>query len=241
MLIDIAIVDDNEHFCFQLEEMLLEYEKTSIYKFNIEVFNSGQKLIEFTKQPEYKTNLLFLDIEMPGINGVEVGRQLSEILKNNFIQIDYVTHNDSYVKELFEIRPMGFVDKPITKEKIYKQLNIYIDVYCRKPQYFEYGSKKSTEKIEIKEILYIESQSHSNVIFLCNGEEISYSGNLCDVLSSDCGNCFIQIHKSLVVNKIHIKAYKKDNVILSDNKEILISKHYKKAVNEYILNVDNNF
>ncbi len=71
-------------------------------------------------------DLLFLDIELPQINGVAVGRYIRETIKNEIIQIAYISSKQKYAMELFEMHPINYLVKPLTYEKIAKVIDKFL-------------------------------------------------------------------------------------------------------------------
>ena len=137
MEIKIAICDDEDYICVQLEEMLIELLKERGIASDIDVFTSGESLCMELERQEY--DFIFLDIELPKQNGIEVGRIIREKFLNELVQIAYISANEIYAMELFEIRPIHFLIKPLQKEVIAKLMDRYLlikqydmQVYCYK-------------------------------------------------------------------------------------------------------------
>ena len=102
----IAICDDEEIVCSQFEQVLEPYiwEK----KIDLDVFYSGEELIEVLAEGQH-FDLIFLDIELCMMNGVEVGKYIRNKLGNENVQIVYISAKRQYAMELFETRPMNFL------------------------------------------------------------------------------------------------------------------------------------
>lgn len=74
-MIDIAICDDNIHICSEIENILLKYQKINYLKFNIDVFSDGKNFIKHLDLGN-KYQILFLDIEIGNITGVDIGKYI---------------------------------------------------------------------------------------------------------------------------------------------------------------------
>ena len=122
----IAVCDDDEIICSEIERIILEYGSRD--EINVEVFLSGEEFCKFLSDGEM-FDLVFLDIELKQINGIEVGRRIREELKNEIIQIVYISALDSYYRALFDVRPMHFLHKPLEPEKIIKDIDLFNLVY----------------------------------------------------------------------------------------------------------------
>ena len=118
MSFKIAICDDEKVICNSMFNLLQEISKSISICFETDCFTSGEKLCTEMKTTNY--DLIFLDIELPKMNGVAVGKHIRENLKNEFVQIAYISSNQEYAMELFEIRPINFLVKPLNYENISK-------------------------------------------------------------------------------------------------------------------------
>lgn len=94
-MFSIAICDDQNAICSEIETILLEYQKLTMQEIQIEVFYSAEKLNTFMEY-EHNFDLIFLDIEMEGLNGLELGRKIREEMDNQITQIVYVSGKESY-------------------------------------------------------------------------------------------------------------------------------------------------
>lgn len=104
----IAVCDDDKAVCAEIEDALMEYSKRHCMKINVDVFYSGESLLKYMEKGN-NFDLLYLDIEMDPVNGVEVGRQMRRVHKNYSIEIVYISANDGYDRQLFEVQPLHFM------------------------------------------------------------------------------------------------------------------------------------
>lgn len=117
----IAICDDEKTVCSEIESIIIKYKSQCVAELDVEVFYSGEELCGFVSQGNY-FDLIFLDIEMQLLNGVEVGLKLRHEMDNQTTQIVYVSCRESYYRELFEVRPLNFINKPVTSSKIIEEI-----------------------------------------------------------------------------------------------------------------------
>ena len=85
-MINIAICDDNINICSEIENILLEYKNENNVKFNIDIFNSGNKFLEYLTLG-YTYDILFLDIQIGDLTGVDVGDFIRNKLKDRYMKI----------------------------------------------------------------------------------------------------------------------------------------------------------
>lgn len=153
----IAICDDELMICSQIEDIILKISNEISEKIEVEVFYSGEELCEYMLN-QSNFDLIFLDIELKLLNGVQVGRKIREEMKNDIVQIVYISGKQGYAMDLFEIRPMNFLVKPLSKEKITQVVKKFIELSRRGNQYFQFNIGKTLYKIPLKDILYFESE-----------------------------------------------------------------------------------
>ena len=117
-------------------------------KYEIDVFNIGEALCDEMERTEY--DLIFLDIELPKMNGVQIGTYIRETKKNDVVQIAYISSKQGYAMELFDVRPINFLVKPLQEEKVQEVLNAYVKINGGKTDLFRYKKGFAIHKIEIE-------------------------------------------------------------------------------------------
>ncbi|MFV0343802.1 MAG: LytR/AlgR family response regulator transcription factor [Anaerocolumna sp.] len=145
-MLKVAICDDEMYVCSQLENILIELSKVLPKKIEVDVFFSGESLYQFLSDGAY-FDMIFLDIELQMLNGVETGKKIRDELHNEITQIVYISGKDSYAMELFEIRPLNFLIKPLQEEKIEEVVKKAIELSGKFNLFFEYKVSRSKNKI----------------------------------------------------------------------------------------------
>jgi DNA-binding LytR/AlgR family response regulator len=236
-MIRIAIVDDECYLCSYIEKVLLAYNRVSTYDFNIEVFKSGEDMFQYIDKFQ-NFDLIFLDIEMEGFNGVEIGKIIRGHYRNNITQIVYITACEGYERQLFQVRPMDFLEKPLTNSVIVETVEKYIRLYANMEQLFAFTYHRKQMKVPYKEIVYFKSDDKKIEMYM---EDKSYCfyGKLNDIVSRlPCE--FIIIHKSYIVNRMYIKKYGYDCVTMINHQELPISQNYRKDVRKLLSSKSNS-
>ena len=108
----VAICDDESAICTQIERIVEKFSRQEAVAMDVELFLSGKVLCRFIES-EHSFDIIFLDIELGDINGVEVGKFIREKQNDQVVQIVYISAQTKYCMELFDIRPMNFLEKPI--------------------------------------------------------------------------------------------------------------------------------
>ena len=232
-MLRIAICDDEEIICRQLEDMLFEIGDRINLKIESEIFYSGEELYRFLFRGN-RYDIIFLDIELNRINGVEVGRRIRDELKDEFTQIVYISCNEGYAMELFDVRPLNFIIKPLGEEKIEAVLTKAAKLLDKENKFFEYRNGNVTFSVPLREILYFESCGRK-VNMILENEIKTFYGKLSSV-EDKVKNCdFIIIHKSYLINFNYCTEYNYEYVKMSNQEILTISQNNRKAVRERLL------
>lgn len=226
----IAICDDEITICSAIEQVILDYSKTCLETIDVEVFTSGEELCRFMEEEE-DFDLIFLDIELMKMNGIEVGKKIRDEMKNEIVQIVYISGKDNYYLELFEVRPMHFLHKPIEAEKIIKDVEKAMDLSGRLNNFFTYKQNHNTYKVAIKDILYFEAENRQ-VKIITNKSVIKFYGSLEEVYREVEKYHFLYIHKSYVVNYAHISRFGHKEVTMSNDTVLPISQQRRRQILE---------
>lgn len=232
-MLRIAVCDDDRAICCQLESMLADIGASINKSVEIEVFFSGEELCRFLFNG-YKYDLIFLDIELFQINGVEVGKKIRGELNDEITQIVYISGKESYAMDLFEIRPLNFLIKPLSREKVEEVIKKFLRISEKNNCIFEYRSGNVSFSILLSEILYFESDGRKVNIALGDTKK-SFYGKLSDVEEQLNSKDFIMIHKSYLVNYRHVIEHAYDYVRMSNREVLAISQNNRKAVREKLL------
>ena len=231
----VAICDDMKPVGNILEEMVMEYAKINHKKIGTEVFGSGQELIDYMASG-YEPDLLFLDIEMPEMDGVEVGKQIRNDIGLKQMKLVYVSGYDGYDRMLFQNQPMNFMKKPCTRESVFNNLKLAEELLGVGDAIFHFRSNNIDKNIKIKDIMYFESVGRKMHIVLKNQIEEFY-GTLKDIEEQLKKYDFIRINKSFMVNYHQAQAFTKKEVVMNNGQHILIGRAYKTEVNHRLMDL----
>lgn len=233
-MIYIAVCDDDRSVCSQIENALLEYEKKHRMKMTIDVFYSGETLVQYMGQ-NHRYDLIYLDIEMGTMNGVEVGRILRKEHKNFSTEIVYISGKDGYDRQLFDVQPLHFIAKPIDESSVIDDLELALERAHKLGGYFQYKKGYDTYKVAISEIIYFESLNREVKMVTTKGTEFFYS-SLSEVMLSVAQYQFLQIHRSYLINYHHASILRYSEVVMSDGTTLPISKSKREEFRKLQIN-----
>lgn len=226
------ICDDEKSTCSELEEIILKYAKEKRVPLVTEVFYSGDILLDYLKRE--KINILFLDIELPGKDGVMVGKYIREVLEEENIFLVYISSKENYALQLFQNRPFDFLVKPIEQAKIYHVLDNICRISGKNSAEFKFQVQNSTYCILYKDILYFQSDGRK-INIVMKKEVRTFYGKLNEIEEKLPENLFLRIHKSYLVNKSYVKGFTYEWVKMLNGDILNISKINRADVRRKIL------
>ena len=232
-MLRVAICDDDKALCMQLKGMIDEIIENTDEVYEITVFCTGEELCDLLYNGIHY-DIIFLDIELCEINGVEVGKKIREEFNDELTQIVYISAKDSYAMDLFDIRPLNFLVKPLKTEKIESVLKTAKKILGTSNQYYEYKIGNVNFNVLLNDILYFESSGRKVKIIL-KDDVTEYYGKLSEVEEKLKNSDFFFIHKSYFINYNHVIEYSYEYVKMSNNEVLGISQNNRKAVREKLL------
>lgn len=228
----IGICDDGENICASIENMLLQYAKEKNIQIDTNVWYTGEGLKKYLETGG-QLDILFLDIELFRMTGIEVGDYIRNQLDDMGMQIIYISGKVSYAQQLFKTQPLDFLVKPISQSQISDVLEMAFRVMKHKNEKFEFRQGKDYYYVPMGDIVYFGSEGRKVKIVTLK-ETFEFYGRLKEIakrLPED----FIIIHKSYIVNKEYIFRYAYEMVELMNGTILTISPANRKRVRERIL------
>ena len=226
----IAVCDDMPIECADIAKQIENILKQSDIDFVIKKFFGGQELI----QAREGFDIIFLDIKMPKISGMDLAKKLREQGKQSLII--FITSASEYVFEAFDVEAFQYLLKPIQNDKLKIVLEkaikrIQIDVNT---DFLIISADRQTKKVFLKDILYIESVGRIAKIHCNEGTLETYEqiGVLENKLS---GKSFFRCHKCFLVNLNYVDAFNRTEVSLENGEKIMLAKRRYEDFQKIIL------
>lgn len=218
--LNIAVCDDEKYYRQYIKELIAEYLVKEDILFHIGEFADGE---DFCKEESniQKYDVIFLDIEMEGMNGMDVACKIRE--KNKEMDIVFITVMSDYVYDGYKVRAMRYILKP----NMEKDLPDYLKGMLKERKYFEEKMEFSfiggKRKVLLKEIFYIESKAHK-LIFVKEEETLHVYGKISDIESKLIDYHFVRCHQSFLVNLKNVETIKNYWIYLSNGTKIPVSR-----------------
>ena len=205
---NIAICDDETEYANDIRVHLNQYSSEHGLTIDIYDFNSGEEILASNTV----FDIAFLDIEMEGINGIEVGRELQKA--NPDLVLIYVTAYNHYLDDALDLGITRFFDKPIDSQRFYEGMDKAISkIDNTEMRFYLKDSNKGVVTIRSKDIIFVEIIGRKTKIHTKSHEYLSKDG--IKVWKARLNKSYFEIpHNSYIINTNFITYYCKDYIML---------------------------
>lgn len=229
----IAIVEDCKEHSELIKQYIDNWSRMSEEKVAIRQFDSAEQFL-FHSENATEIDTIFMDIQMPGLSGVELARKIRE--KNHQVAIVFTTGIDDYMEEGYELEATHYLLKPVSEEKVRRCLDKISEKQKKKEHYIILHGEEDTFRIAESNIWWVSALGHKVIVGM---EE---AGGVKRIhLSNSMGEMekilfqlpeFVKSHRSYIVNLKHVKSIRKADIIMDNGDEIPLSRRMYKEVNE---------
>lgn len=226
----IAVCDDEK----DVRELIMAGIRKQYPDEDIVSYSSGEEVIAGAQT----IDILFLDIQMPGINGMEAAEKIRE--KHREIIIIFVTANERYVFRAFDVGAFHYLVKPFSDSKFEEVLNHAVEQYDRSNQTDREEESKNILiksggihiKVNLDEVLYAEVFNRKIMLHKRN-ENIEYYGKLSE-LEKCAGSDFFRTHRAYLVHFKYVEKYDMTTVYLEKGTALMAKQNYSEFVKRYL-------
>jgi len=229
----IAICDDQPRELKIISEYITEYLDAHTLEAEIKEFLHSDQLLTAIESESF--HLYILDIVMPMINGLELGREIRRFDRE--AQIIYATTEPQFALQAYAASPINYLIKPIDKRKLFDTLTLAISrADLAEEQTFAVKTAESLRIIKLSDIICCEYRSHAVIFSLTNGEEVS-SRTFRENFSEYCASIlrdrhFLQCHTSFIINLRRVERFAKDSFTVCGGKIVSIAAKQYPAVRD---------
>jgi DNA-binding LytR/AlgR family response regulator len=243
LILKVAICDDDEVYRKDILHHLFEYMFKTDIELSISEYESGDALLsDYHSKGDF--DLVFLDVEMPGKNGLKIADEIRNFDKELYIV--YVSSYPQYMQDSFKVHPYYYLSKPVTFENIAHVLSDIVDsVKDKNVLYSVINSNGDEIPVNIKRIIYIETldSKSKTLIFHLNSEKIIGKGTISE-WERKLNNCeFYLCNRNTLVSILNVKYIKGNEVVLNNSDVITMSrnktKELKKKFSKLIITYNN--
>lgn len=207
-MINILICDDDWNILEQVSGLVTDWGKKNMVDFCIDTKSSG----EFINSNSAYYDIALIDIEMPGINGLELAEKIKK--NNPDVIVIVITSFQNYLDSAMKIHVFRYLSKPIDTERFYNNFAEAIETHNKLSKTVTIESRGEISLVKTSDILYIENLKHGSKIVAKSAE---YKTNIKPkewhkIINQP--NCFVHSHTSIIVNLQNVVGLNKDTVFL---------------------------
>lgn len=227
-----AIVDDRVEDSGFVEKILNKWANERNISVKTQLFPSAESfLFQFAEEKDY--DILLLDIEMPGMDGVTMAKQIRII--NETVQIIFISGYSDYISEGYEVSALHYLLKPVREEKLMEVLDRALNKIEKNEGYLELKSSGELLRIPYHEIKYIDV--YQNYVTVHGKEEYSIKRSLSDIFK-ELDERFYKAGRSLAVNLDYVRRVSKTEIRLSDGAALPLPRGAYEGINRAIIERD---
>ena len=218
----IAICDDDVEFLDVTGSLIEKWAKEKGLSLTLHRFQNGDSLVRALQKE--CVDLLFLDIVMPLLNGIEIAKELRN---NNYtIPIIFLTSSREFAVDSYEVKALNYLLKPVSEERLFGVLEDFLKVFEKPIQNFIAQTQSGFCKINMAEVNYLEAQNKQVNVYLTNGTciKIRELFSKCEeIFSQEKG--FLKCHRSYIVNLNQVAEFTKTQIATNNNAVIPVSRN----------------
>ena len=227
----ILICDDDALIIEQLQKYIqIYFEDHGVKCPELVCFFDGESLLA----DDGEKDILFLDIEMPGMNGIYVGNELKK--KNNNIIIFIVTSYSEYLDEAMRFHVFRYLSKPLDKQRFFRNMKDAVDLYNTMTVKLPIETKQGVHTLPATSIIAVEAQGRKVIVHttLRDFESVHNMQYWQNLLPK---NCFFQTHRSFIINFEHVTDFDHTLIHMADSQfhAYLTRRKYSKFKESYLL------
>lgn len=222
----IAVCDDEQRFLDDISGIIEDiYKSLDIIT---ERFTDGNELLKSFRSAPY--DLVFLDIEMPDMDGISLAEKLREM--SNEVSIVFLTGHVEYAINGYEVNALRYLTKPADRRKV-KDVIDKVMGDLNKDKIIWIRTDMGEMKLKLSDILFIESQNQ-NVVINTSLDSYSVRGNMNDYEVNLTPEGFFRIHRSYLVSLGKIQRVSEKDVIMDDGTSLPVSRSKRTALKDVL-------
>lgn len=234
-MIHIAICDDEKYISDNIKVFASDFFRKKNREIQLRTFSSGEELLGYDGQ----IDILFLDIQMKGMDGIETAKRLRAGRFKGFLI--FITVLREMVFESFEVQAYDYLVKPVEETRLEKTMErIYTSMCSASEDSLLVQKGYEGRIIQKDEIVFCEIIDRKIYLNLVSGEVLDYYERI-ENLETKLGDRFYRCHRSYLINLKHLKGYKNGTAYMDGGREVpvsrLRSKEFSGVVLQYMKNM----
>ena len=226
----IAICEDIDIERKIIREKIDRFFQNANLRYLVKEYSSGETLLAEYQDGAAVFDLIFMDIGLGGMNGIDTSIQIRKM--DQFVNIAFLTSSRDYAIDGYEVGAIAYMIKPVEDEKFITLLSRL--TRTEKPKSLTLKMRGRRKDFDYRDIVYIESRGHRIILHLSDGTEESAYYKLDEIETMLTDDVFIRTHKSYLVNMDFIRNAEEDFEMIT-GAVVPIRRHGKKEIiNRYL-------
>lgn len=234
MLLRIAYCDDEPENGRKIQEFISQMEVQTDIEFTFDYYISGIVLLEkLENKPDYY-DVVFLDMEMPQLNGIELAEKIRRIASGDII-ITFLTSYPEYMQQSFSVQAFQYLLKPLSYESFKKEIIRTIDFLKKDDRSILVINQTSGQEVvlRLKNIIAIEKQKGNAVMEISLEKGVTNAkGNITDYEGILLENNFIRVSRNCIVNMRYIHSFFGHEIEMTNGKRVEMSRRKVTEIKE---------
>lgn len=223
----IAICDDNPIDSSYVSKLVVNWSLASKHMVSIRTFPSAEAfLFEYAGNQQY--DILLLDIEMSGMNGVALAKEVRR--GNNAVQIVFITGFPDFIAEGYDVSALHYLIKPVHANKLSSVLDRAAINLAKNAACVIFTVKGEAVRTQIRDIASVEAHAHACTVATAK-EEFEVNSSLSDI-EKLLDDSFIRCHRSYIIGIRYIKSILKTEITLDNGAKVPLSRSNYNKVNQ---------
>jgi len=199
ILIHIGICDDSADDIRILTKAIYAYDPS----FRISTYSDGKSLIEDCEDDPIIFDILFIDIYMPGLNGIKTAERIRTLLHDT--KIIFISSSKEHYQETYDVFAFNYLVKPLNPEKLHLIMDqALVSVFAEIRQKLTFSFKNINHQIFVRDIKYLESKDKRICVYMSDGSQLVCYKKLEELLKQLPETEFVRCHQSFVVNIYYV-------------------------------------
>lgn len=215
----IAICDDDAQQREYVREIVTAWAKKNRHLVDLKLYAEAKPfLFDYAEEKDF--DILLLDIEMPGINGIELAKTVRK--DNATVQIIFVTGYYDYFSDGFDVSALHYLIKPVNERKLFPVLDKAADNLSYRQRSVLIATTDADIKVSLADITYVESENVHIIVHTVSGNyrtRISLAK-----FAEQLDDTFIKVHRSFVVGLKYIKKITRTEITMLNGDVVPISR-----------------
>lgn len=236
MIINIAVCDDEQESLKMIQNELYKAAVNLNITIEIYSYNSGDTVANLICNNKEHFDILYLDIDMPGMSGLNVAKKIRNV--NSDIILIFISAHEQYVFESIEYNPYRYIRKSKMCHEIENSLKAaYNKIISENSGSMVLKIEDGEIRVKYSDIMYFEMNSRRVSIFTNDGQERKLVGRktIKELYSELDSEEFIQIHSGCIVNAKYINEYSSHDITLDNGTKLIVSRGKIKTVKQTVM------